>query len=116
MSANHEFCCDATRGEPDVREMVRWAATPVIPGTGIKAQIRNAAEALHLDYGTVRRAWYGYGGPDIYPVIYNAWLALVQRRHAAMRDSPWSFPPQPRPIRQSVAVGFRVPVAKAAKA
>lgn len=70
--------------------MVRWAATPVEPGTGIKAQIRNAAAELHLDYGTVKRAWYGIAGAEIYPVIYNAWLALVKRRHDQLANSPWA--------------------------
>ncbi len=83
MARNQEFCCGAQPKEPgvrDVRDLVKWAAEPVQAGTSIKAQIRNAANALRLDFGTVKRAWYGIAGNEIYPVIYNAWLDLVARR------------------------------------
>jgi hypothetical protein len=83
VSANQEFWCGAVSKEQavlDAERMVKFAAEPVLPGELVKGQIRNASNALQLDYGTVRRAWYGLAGPDIYPVIYNAWARLVELR------------------------------------
>ncbi len=83
MSANWKFSCSAQPEKPDVldvKELVHWAAEPVQAGMSIKAQIRRAANELRLDFGTVKRAWYGIAGNEIYPVIYNAWLDLVERR------------------------------------
>ncbi len=100
MSANNKF----VRGESnhelvvrDAREMVRFAAEPVLPGDTIKAQVLRASRELKLDYGTTRRAWYGLAGAEIYPTIYNAWLALIEFRHRALRTSPWATRPNVRP-------------------
>src|SRR3990167_3512328 len=91
MSANHQFACGAVSKEQavlDAERMVKFAAEPVIPGELVKGQIRNASDALQLDFGTVRRAWYRLSGPEIYPTIYNAWAALIERR-AKQINSPW---------------------------
>lgn len=104
MSGNQTFWCGAGEEKPVVREakeMVRWAAEPVLPGESIKTQISNASNALRLDFGTTRRAWYGIAGPDIYPTIYNAWLDLVQRRAAEIerqQRSPWAATAQAIPV------------------
>src|SRR3990167_1380792 len=91
MSANHQFACGAVSKEQavlDAERMVKFAAEPVIPGEMVKGQIRNASDALQLDFGTVRRAWYRLSGPEIYPAIYNAWAALIERRSKQL-SSPW---------------------------
>ena len=91
MSANNQFACGAVSKEQavlDAERMVKFAAEPVIPGELVKGQIRNASDALQLDFGTVRRAWYRLSGPEIYPTIYNAWAALIERLQRA-HSSPW---------------------------
>ena len=91
MSANQQFACGAVSKEQavlDAERMVKFAAEPVIPGELVKGQIRNASERLQLDFGTVRRAWYRLSGPEIYPTIYNAWAALIERRSKQI-SSPW---------------------------
>ena len=95
MSANQQFACGAVSKEQavlDAERMVKFAAEPVVPGELVKGQIRNASNALQLDFGTVRRAWYRLSGPEIYPTIYNAWAALIERLATQMRrrqSSPW---------------------------
>src|SRR3990167_5137370 len=95
MSAHHQFACGAVSKEQavlDAERMVKVAAEPVIPGELVKGQIRNASNALQLDFGTVRRAWYRLSGPEIYPTIYNSWAALIERRSAELQrqgSSPW---------------------------
>src|SRR3989338_4218368 len=95
MSANQQFACCAVSKEQavlDAERMVKFAAEPVIPGELVKGQIRNASNALQLDFGTVRRAWYRLSGPEIYPTIYNAWAALIERRAIQLQrrqSSPW---------------------------
>src|SRR3990167_3776671 len=91
MSANQQFACGAVSKEQavlDAERMVKFAADPVLPGELVKGQIRNASNALQLDFGTVRRAWYRLSGPEIYPTIYNAWAALIERLQRT-HSSPW---------------------------
>lgn len=117
MSANHPFerqnQCAAQKEQVvrDAEQMVKWAAEPVVPGELVKAQIRNASENLQLDFGTVRRAWYRLSGPEIYPTIYNAWAALIERRSVQLRASPWAATPHsPAPGRPlAVASGQEHP-------
>jgi hypothetical protein len=99
MSVYELFLCGAASKEQVVRDaerMVKFAAEPVIPGEIAGAQIRNASERLQLDYGLVRRAWYGLAGPKTYPIIYNAWAALIERTARQQRTTPWR---DPQPIR-----------------
>lgn len=91
------FLCGAVSIEQlvqDAQQKVRWAAEPIKPGESIGAQIRKASNELRLDYGLVRRVWYGLGvGPVTYPTIYNAWCALVEKR--AHTAQVLSFPREP---------------------
>lgn len=96
MATNHEFACGAVSKEQAVlyaERMVKFAAEPVMPGELVKGQIRNASERLQLDFGTVRRAWYRLSGPEVYPIIYNAWLILIERiaaEQARAARLPWA--------------------------
>ncbi len=96
MSLYELFLCDAASIEQlvqDARQKVRWAAEPVLPGESIGAQILKSSRELRLDHGLTRRVWYGYGvGPITYPVIYNAWCDLVERR--AVQRPPAALPLQ----------------------
>lgn len=64
----------------DLERMVQFAAEPVKPGQTVKEQIRNASEALQIDFGTIRRCWYGLASTGVYPTVYNAWASLIERR------------------------------------
>ena len=73
----------------DAKAKVRWAAEPVMPGESIGDQILKASRELRRDYSMVRRWWYGIIGPESYPLMFNDWLALVERRSAQAARSPW---------------------------
>ncbi len=94
MSANNWFEDFDSREQLvlEAQRMVRWAAEPVEPGESIGAQVLKASRELRLHYGVVRRAWYRLSGPEIYPTIRAAHIALVERRHTELlrqQQSPW---------------------------
>lgn len=74
----------------DARDRVQWAAKPFQDNEQIKARICLACSELRLPYNLVRAAWYEQIGPYQYPAVYNAWLALAQRRQAESAD-PLAF-------------------------
>ena len=66
----------------EIRTICRRAAEPVLPGEGVKAQLRRAWAALDRPpYWRLRSGWYGEGG---------CWSAAAvvdfQRRYLAMTD------------------------------
>src|SRR3990167_10904129 len=77
------------------QEIVFWAGSLADTGErigGIGAQIQRASRLLRLHEGVVWRAWYLRAGPEIYPTIYEARCALIERLATQMRrrqSSPW---------------------------
>lgn len=71
------------------QRMVRAAACPK-GGETVKAQIRNAAKNLRLDYWTVWNGWQGKIGGRAFPKLlhaYHVWLdEQAGREIAALRE------------------------------
>lgn len=97
MSSNQEFYGVLTNCAPhkdlavlEAEKIVKWASCPINPGDTVKAQIRRASNELRINYGTCKKAWYRLAGVETYAALYNAKIALLERREAMRASSPWS--------------------------
>lgn len=83
--SEHELCSPETAQASLVlvaREIVLWAGSLTEDGEeigGIGAQLNRASRLLRLHYGVVWRAYQRRAGPEIFPSIWDARNALIER-------------------------------------